>query len=62
MNPRIGATDRKEEVPVLAGRPPMLKIGSDRLPGIGGQWQQALPPAFATHAQLSAIPVDVIQC
>src|SRR5208283_4200259 len=52
----------QEEVPVRAGGPSMLEIGGDRRTYIGGQWQQALPPAFATHPQLSAVPVDVVQC
>jgi hypothetical protein len=51
----------KEEVPIWTGRTPALEIGGDRLAHIGGQWQETLAATLATHTQLSAVPVDVVQ-
>ena len=51
----------KEEVPIWTGRTPALEISGDRLTHVGGQWQETLPATLATHTQLSAVPVDVVQ-
>src|ERR1700759_4587358 len=51
----------KEEMPVWTRGTPMPEISGDRLAHVGGQWQDTLPSALATHAQLSVVPVDVVQ-
>jgi hypothetical protein len=51
----------KEEMSIWTGGTPALKIGGNRLAHVGGQWQEALPPTFATHTQLGAVPVNVVQ-
>jgi hypothetical protein len=51
----------KEEMPVWTRGTPMPEIGGDRLAHVGGQWQETLPSALATHTQLSAVPIDVVQ-
>ncbi|BFG80187.1 hypothetical protein PTKU46_82210 [Paraburkholderia terrae] len=48
-------------MPIWTDRPPMLEIGGDRFANIGGQWKEALAPTFSAHAQLSTIPIDVVQ-
>jgi hypothetical protein len=51
----------KEEMTVLAGGPPVLKIAGDRLTHVVDQGQESLLPALAVYPQLGVIPVHVTQ-
>jgi len=45
----------------FAGRTAALQVGCDGTPDIDWQWKALAPVALATHTELSASPVDIVQ-